>query len=134
MKSYEELLTLRTFEDRFDYLCFDGVVGNDTFGSKRYLNQRFYRSNEWRTIRDFVIGRDEACDLGIEARPIFGRVLIHHINPLEPEDLVSGGAKLLDPNNLICVSHITHNALHYGSRDMLPKEYVPRRSGDTKLW
>lgn len=134
MKTYEELLYFKTFEERFDYLCYGGVVGNDTFGSKRHLNQKFYRSNEWRTIRDFVIGRDEACDLGIESRPIFGRVLIHHINPLEPEDLVSGGPKLLDPNNLICVSHITHNALHYGSRDMLPKEYVPRQAGDTKLW
>lgn len=133
-KSYAELLEFLTFEERFDYLAQGGVVGNDTFGSKRYLNQKFYRSKEWRSMRDYVIARDEASDLGVLDRPIRGKVLIHHINSITPDDIQDGRASLLDPNNLISVSHLTHNALHYGDKNILPREYVPRSKGDTTLW
>ena len=133
-KSYSEMILLPTFEERFDYLMTKGSVGEDTFGSARYLNQKFYRSPEWRDLRNLIIARDDGMDLGVEDRPIFGKILVHHINPLTIEEVESGGVGLLDPNNLICVSHITHNALHYGDKSLLPRKYEPRRPGDTKLW
>lgn len=132
--SYSELIRHDTFEDRYNYVRLNGVVGEDTFGFERYLNQRFYRSPEWRRVRNAVISRDEALDLGVEDRPIMGRVYVHHLNPLRLEHIKSGSSSLLDMENLICVSHTTHNAIHYGDASFLSKPVVDRRPGDTKLW
>lgn len=133
-KTYTDLCGLRTFEERFRYLSEDGKVGDQTFGGNRFLNQDFYRSAEWKRLRDFVIVRDSGCDLGIEDRPIHGRILIHHLNPLRKEDILNRTEFLLNPEYMICVSHSTHNAIHYGSEDGLIKDYVPRRSNDTCPW
>lgn len=135
-KSYLELVKLRTFEERFRYLALGAIVGDRTFGNERYLNQRFYTSQAWRRARDIVIIRDDGCDLGIEGRKIEypNPIYIHHINPLEPDDLKFGRASLTDPDNLICVTHQTHNAIHYGDESQLAKPVVERRPGDTKDW
>lgn len=135
MKTYNELMSLQTFEDRYEYLRSTQKVGEDTFGSSRYLNQKFYKSAEWKQVRDKVIVRDNGCDLGIVDRPINGRILIHHIEPITEEDIVNFSDKLLDPDNLICVSNETHQAIHYGSMDLLPPSEIQERSpGDTILW
>jgi len=112
-----------------------GKVGEDTFGFDRYFNQKFYRSYEWKQIRDRVIIRDNACDLGIPGREIFGKVIIHHMNPFRIDDLAGDAAEdLLNPEYLICVSHETHNAIHYGDESILPEVYVERRPNDTCPW
>nr|DAK10509.1 MAG TPA: HNH endonuclease bacteriophage, HNH Endonuclease, DNA.52A [Caudoviricetes sp.] len=134
MRSYSELLMLDTFEERFDYLNLQGKVGFETFGSNRYLNQAFYSSKEWKDVRNAVIVRDNACDLGIPDRQLFGRITIHHMNPIEVEDLNSGSSMVLDPEYLISVSHNTHNAIHYGDASLLTEDYSPRSPGDTLLW
>lgn len=135
IKTYSELVRLSSFEDRFRYLKLRGKIGEDIFGFDRYFNQKFYRSYEWRRIRDQVIVRDNACDLGIPGREIHGRVIIHHMNPFRIEDLTGNAAKdLLDPEFLICVSHNTHNAIHYGDESILPEVYVERRPNDTCPW
>lgn len=134
-KSYSELIKLPTFEERYEYLKLDGFVGDDTFGSRRWLNQVFYRSYEWRKLRQEIILRDEGCDLGIADRTIFGKILIHHINPISIEDINSRKRILIDPENLICVSHNTHEAIHYGSFDLLmPTAPIERKPGDTCPW
>lgn len=135
MKTYEELKKLKTFEERFKYLKLSSKVGFETFGYDRWLNQKFYKSKEWRRIRDFVIVRDGGCDLGIEGFYIYGKVLIHHMNPISKELLLSHSEDVLDPNYLITVSLDTHNALHYGNEEYLNvKTYQERRPNDTKLW
>lgn len=134
MKTYKELSQILSFEDRFRYLSLAGTVGERTFGSERYLNQQFYTSAPWRRAREYVIVRDNGADLGIEGREIHGILYIHHINPLTPEDLRYGRPALLDPENLITVSHRTHNAIHYGDESLLQKEFVERTPGDTKDW
>ena len=135
IRTYSELIRIPTFEDRFRYLKLRGKVGEDTFGFDRYFNQKFYRSSEWKRIRDHVIVRDGACDLGIPDREIFGKVIIHHMNPFRIEDLTGDNAKdLLDPEFLICVSHETHNAIHYGDESLLPEIFVERRPNDTCPW
>ena len=134
-KSYSEMIGYSTFEDRFNYLKLQGTVGVNTFGFDRYLNQNFYKSKEWKTVRDYIIVRDGACDLGIEDRIIESNVYIHHINPLTPEDIEFGSSNLFDPENLICVSRETHEALHYGDERYLEKQkLVIRRPGDTCPW
>lgn len=133
-KTYSELVTLPTFEERFRYLSLDGIVGDMTFGGHRLANQRFYRSVEWRRIRNQVILRDNGCDLGILDRPISGTILIHHMNPIKIDDFRNMTEFLVNPEYLICVSHQTHNALHYGNEDGLVKDYVPRRPNDTCPW
>lgn len=133
-RSYKELLQLDTFEERYEYLKLNGVVAEDTFGSKRYLNQMLYTSPEWRSIRDTIIVRDSGCDLGIIDRPIHDKIYIHHINPITIDDILDGNPIVFDPNNLICVSHITHEAIHYGDSNLLPKDYVERTPNDTCLW
>ena len=125
IKSYSELVLLPTFEDRFEYLRLDGIVGETTFGFDRYMNQVFYRSLEWKKIRDTVIARDLGCDLGIEGHEIFGRVIIHHLNPIRQRDLLERTDILLDPEYLITTTHETHQAIHYGDKNLLltePKE------------
>ena len=134
IKTYSELIRLPTFEERFEYLRLDGRVGEDTFGFDRYLNQLFYRSYEWRKIRDYVIVRDNACDLGVEGYDIYGKVLIHHMNPITARDIESRTDLLLDPEYLICVTHDTHNAIHYGDENLLFKAPIVRRPNDTCPW
>lgn len=134
LKTYSELIALPTFEERFRYLQLKGSVGVDTFGFDRYLNQNFYRSAEWRRVRDQVIVRDGGCDLGIEDRLIGGRILIHHMNPITEKDILYMTDALLNPEYLICVSHITHNAIHYGDEDLLMKDPIIRTPNDTCPW
>lgn len=134
IRTYSELLRIRSFEDRFRYLKLGGTVGAATFGFDRYLNQEFYRSSEWRHIRQHVIARDLGCDLGIEGHDIHERLAIHHMNPMTVDDVVHARDSNLDPEFLITVSHNTHNAIHYGDERLLPRELVERRRGDTNLW
>lgn len=134
-KNYSELIRLSTFEDRFRYLMIRGSVGKDTFGADRYFNQKFYKSGEWRRIRDQVITRDLGCDLGIKGREIFGPIIVHHMNPFLMEDLTGDNAiDLLDPEYLICVSDSTHKAIHYRDESFLPEIFVERRPNDTCPW
>lgn len=133
-KSYSELRRFKTYDERFEYLSLKGQVGRATFGFERYLNQQFYRSAEWRHIRNVVIARDEGLDLGFPGYEIFDRVIIHHINPMTAEEIENGDPCILDPDNLISTTHRTHNAIHFGDASLLPKPLVERRPGDTKLW
>lgn len=133
-RSYSELAQLATFEERFQYLAIRGTVGCETFGFNRWVNQRFYMSREWRSLRNQAIVRDHACDLGIEGREIHSRLIVHHMNPITQKDLETGSSLALDLENLICTTHDTHNAIHYGDPSQLAQPYVPRRAGDTKLW
>lgn len=134
IRTYEELVKMASFEDRFNYLKLDGKVGNDTFGFDRYLNQRFYRSSEWRRVRREIIIRDDGYDLGIRDRPIVGRVYIHHMNPISSDDIIHSSDFLLNPNYLISVSLDTHNALHYGDISLIEHKVVERKPNDTCPW
>lgn len=135
MKTYRELMSLETFKERFRYLQLKGNVGDDTFGFDRYLNQEFYKSKEWKQVRDQVIVRDNGCDLGLIDRPIYGKIYIHHIEPITIDDVRYSREKLLDPNNLICVSLRTHNAIHYGDESVLEDNVLTvRRPNDTCPW
>lgn len=134
IKTYSELIKLPTFIERYRYLRLTGRVGGDTFGFDRYLNQNFYRSIEWKRVRDQVIVRDNGCDLGIEDRPITGKILIHHMNPITDKDILNLTDILLNPEYLICVSHITHNAIHYGDENLLITEPIVRTKYDTCPW
>lgn len=134
IRNYRELSRLETFEERFEYLKLKSYVGRDTFGFDRYLNQRFYRSSEWRHIRQHVIARDLGCDLGIEGYEIYDRIIIHHMNPINPNDIIHGNDDIIDPEFLITTTHSTHNAIHYGDPSQIPHQLVERRPGDTKLW
>lgn len=133
-RSYHDLIRLPTFEERFRYLSLGGEVGVATFGFDRYLNQQFYRSREWRNLRHQIIVRDDGCDLGFSGYDIHESVYIHHLNPMTVADVESSDPRILDPDNLICVTHRTHNAIHYGDERLLPRKLVERRPGDTKLW
>ena len=133
-KSYSGLILLPTFKERFEYLNLSGKPGNETFGFDRYLNQRFYVSREWQQFRAKVISRDEGCDLGMPDRPIQGKVIIHHINPLTLEDFEEQSDALFDMDNVICVSHNTHNAIHYGDFSLIPKDPIERKPNDTCPW
>lgn len=132
--TYSELSSYLTFEDRFKYLKLDGSVGMETFGFDRYINQRFYRSREWKQVRDHVITRDLGCDLGVPGYEIYDRVCIHHMNPISIKDIAASTKMLLDPEYLICTTHNTHNAIHYGDEDLLIKDPVERSSHDTCPW
>lgn len=134
IKCYSELILLPTFQARYQYLRLNGEVGKETFGFDRYMNQFFYRSPEWRRVRDFVISRDEGCDLGIPGREIFGRVIIHHMNPIRPEDIRNRSELLLNPEYLITTIHDMHLAIHYGDEHLLLQEPVERRPNDTCPW
>lgn len=134
MKTYSELSRYSSFEERFQYLRLHGAVGRTTFGFDRHINQLFYRSQEWKSVRNFVIVRDDGCDLGVPGYEIGGQLLIHHINPMRIEDVVHGEEWILDPEYLITTTHNTHNAIHYSDESLLPKVVVARNPGDTKLW
>ena len=133
--TYSELITLPTFDERYNYLKLVGVVGADTFGFDRYLNQRFYRSVEWRRARDFVIARDMGCDLGISGREIQDKIYVHHMNPMSVKDIVDGDTHIINPEFLITVSFDTHNAIHYGDERLLHrKDLIVRSQNDTCPW
>lgn len=134
IKTYSELSRLASFEERYNYLRLNGFVGKETFGFDRYLNQVFYKSSKWRSIRDFVIVRDNGCDLGIEGREIHGRIIIHHMNPITIQDITQQSEFLLDPEFLISTIHETHNAIHYGDTNLLIREPVERQRNDTCPW
>lgn len=133
-RTYSELRRLATFEERFDYLVLRGEVGQATFGFDRWANQQFYRSRQWKRVRDEVIVRDNGCDLGVLGYDIHANLIVHHMNPITPEDLGNGEDWVLDPEFLITTTHRTHNAIHYGDDSLLVKPPVERRAGDTKLW
>ena len=134
IRTYSELILLPTFEERFKYLQLNGRVGDDTFGFDRYINQNFYRSSEWKRIRDQVIIRDNGCDLALEGHEIYGRILIHHMNPITVKDVELSTEYLINPEYLICVTHNTHNAIHYGDEKLLMKGPVVRTKNDTCPW
>lgn len=134
IRTYHELIQLPSFRERYEYLRIGGLVGNDTFGFDRYLNQKFYHSQEWKQIRRDVIIRDEGRDLAMEGYEIQNGVYIHHMNPIGKDDLQNATELLLNPDYLVCVSFRTHQAIHYGDASLLPQLPVERRPGDTKLW
>lgn len=135
IKTYSELSKLTTFKDRFEYLQLNGQVGKDTFGFDRIFNQRFYRSREWKACRDFVIMRDNGCDLGIEGHEIqVGRAIIHHMNPILLSDIENHTDFLLNPEYLITTMHSTHNAIHYGDDSLLMVDQIERVKNDTCPW
>lgn len=134
IRRYSELKSLPTHIERFRYLALTGRVGVSTFGFDRQINQRFYTSTEWRQVRHHVIARDNGCDLGIRDYEIFDKILIHHMNPMDISDIVEGNSDILNPEFLICTTHLTHNAIHFGDESQLPKLFVERKLGDTKLW
>lgn len=134
IRRYSELRRIETFEDRFEYLKLGGSVGYATFGFDRHVNQAFYASFEWKMLRQHVILRDNGCDLGVPGFEINGGLLIHHINPIELNDILQHEDWILDPEFLITTTHNTHNAIHYGDRSLLPTQFVERKAGDTRLW
>ena len=134
IKSYSELQKLSTFEERYRYLRLKGKVGQDTFGFDRVFNQMFYRSKEWKSIRDEVIYRDNGCDLGVEGYEIHGRIIIHHMNPITLDDIRENTDFLMNPEYLITTVHSTHNAIHYGDENLLSKAPIERRKNDTCPW
>lgn len=135
IRCYSELIAIPTFEERFQYLKLNGRVGQDTFGYDRYINQHLYQRNpKWRKARDRVIIRDNGCDLGIEGREIYERIIVHHMNPITLEDVQKDRDWLYDPEFLICTVHNTHNAIHYGDEHLLVKAPIERTQNDTCLW
>lgn len=134
IRTYSELSALSTFQERYQYLKLTGAVGAETFGAERYLNQTFYQSQQWKRIRDEVIIRDNGCDLGVEGYEIYGRVIIHHLNPIRQEDILTHSNLLLNPEYLICTTHATHNAIHYGDESLLVLAPTERSKNDTCPW
>ena len=134
MRSYRELIRLKTFDERFEYLKLNGLVGESTFGFERYLNQTLYNSSKWRRLRNQIIVRDNGCDLGVDGYEIQGLIIVHHMNPISVDDLKDFSEDVFNPEYLICVSLTTHNAIHYGDSNLLPKEPIERRPGDTCPW
>jgi hypothetical protein len=134
IRSYRELRRLETFEERYAYLCLRGNVGESTFGFDRWMNQRFYKSQEWKRVRNEVVLRDFGCDLGIPGYEIYTGLLVHHMNPMSSDNIAQFDDWIIDSNYLITTSLQTHNAIHYGDVSLLPRGPVVRQPGDTKLW
>ena len=134
IRTYSELITLPTFKERYEYLKLNGRVGEETFGFDRYLNQAFYKSEEWRAVRDYVIVRDNGCDLGIKGHEIFGKILIHHMNPISKRDILDRSDLLLNPEYLVCTIKNTHDAIHFGDENLLIVAPIERRKNDTCPW
>lgn len=134
IKTYSELIKLKTFEERYEYLKIGGKVGEETFGFDRYINQLLYKKPEWIAARNEVIVRDMGCDLGMDGYDIVGKVLVHHMNPITVEDIIYRLDYVLDPEYLICTSLMTHNAIHYGSDELLPKAPIERLKNDMCPW
>lgn len=134
IRTYTELMSIDSFLDRFNYLQLFGEVGKDTFGYDRYLNQAFYKSAEWKRLRNDIILRDDGCDLAHPDYQIVGRVYIHHLNPVTKKDVLDRSDLLLNPEYLVCVSYDTHQAIHYGDANLLPPDLIIRRPDDTCPW
>lgn len=134
IKTYSKLIQIPTYKERFEYLRLDGQVGRDTFGYDRYLNQIFYRSQKWKSIRDQIIIRDNGCDLAMEGYDIYSKIIIHHMNPITIKDIELESDYLMDPEFLICVSHNTHNAIHYSNSNLLITAPIERTKNDTCPW
>lgn len=134
IKSYSELITLPTFEERFEYLRLNGTVGSETFGHDRYLNQTLYRSPEWKRFRHKIIIRDNGCDLACEGYEIYEKVLIHHINPITIKDILERNSMVFDPENAVCTVLNTHNAIHFGDESLITKAPIKRSKNDTCPW
>lgn len=134
IKTYSELITLNTFEERFKYLKLSGSIGKETFGFDRYINQAFYNSQDWKKVKDFVIIRDNGCDLGMDGYEIHGRIYVHHMNPISIEDILYKTDYLINPEYLISTTHLTHNAIHYGDETLLIKAPICRSKNDTCPW
>lgn len=134
IRTYSELITLPTFKERFEYLRLNGIVGKDTFGFDRYMNQIFYKSREWQSLRNQIIIRDNGCDLGVDGYEIHGKILIHHMNPITLDDIVERSDYLLNPDFLISTMLTTHNAIHYGDEKLIDKEPIERSKNDTCPW
>lgn len=134
IRTYSELIALPTFKERFEYLRLNGIVGKDTFGFDRYMNQIFYKSREWQSLRNQIIIRDNGCDLGVDGYEIHGKILIHHMNPITPDDIVERSDYLLNPDFLISTMLTTHNAIHYGDEKLIDKEPIERSKNDTCPW
>lgn len=134
IRTYTELSQLATFQERWNYLSLKGVVGEETFGVERWINQEFYASREWKLARRATIIRDNGCDLGVDDYEIRDNLYVHHMNPMRVEDIVEGNPDIVNPEYLITVAHNTHNAIHYGDERLLPQPFVERSPGDTNLW
>lgn len=134
MLRYSELIRIPSFYDRYEYLRLSGLIGESTFGFDRYLNQRFYTSAEWKRFRNQMIVRDGGYDMAHEDFPINGKIILHHLNPITIEDVEAHSDILFDPENVVCVSHDVHEAIHYGTEDLLPKVPIERRPYDTIPW
>lgn len=134
LRTYSELIKIKTFEERFEYLSLAGKVGEETFGFDRYLNQRFYTSDEWRSIRRDIIVRDLGCDLAIAGRDLNSNIHVHHMNPIAKSDILEQTDFLLNPEFLICTSSVTHKAIHYGNKERLLRDPITRRAFDTCPW
>lgn len=134
IRTYSEMIRLPTLEERYHYLSLQGSVGQATFGFDRWLNQGFYTSREWKQLRQHVIARDNGCDLADPNFVIYDRILVHHMNPITPDDIAHGEEAILDPEFLITTQHRTHNAIHYGDESLLPTLWIERKPGDTKSW
>lgn len=134
IRTYTELSRLETFKERWEYLALKGTVGESTFGFERWINQDFYASAEWKRARRLVIIRDNGCDLGIPDFELHEGLYVHHMNPMTVEQIQDGDPSILDPENLITVAHLTHNAIHYGDERLLPRPLIERHPGDTRLW
>lgn len=134
IRTYSELIQISDYYDRFEYLKIGGKIGFETFGYDRYLNQILYASPEWRHFRDVIIIRDNGCDIAMPGFEIHDRLTVHHLNTLTKEDILNRDPKIFDPENVVCVSHNTHMAIHYGSRDLLPQPIIVRTQNDTCPW
>lgn len=132
-RTYSELMTLSSLKDRFEYLKLNGKVGDATFGFERYLNQSFYNSAEWKNFRSKILVRDDGNELAFKGYPIFGRIIVHHINPITI-DHIDDYDLILNPENVVCLSHNMHEAIHYGDWDLIPKDFVARAPNDTIPW
>ena len=133
-RTYTELSSLETFEERYRYLELRGILGQETFGFDRWVNQRFYKSYEWENVRDYIINRDNGCDLGVPGYEIYSGLIVHHMNPISLDEVKHGDDSLIYPEFLITTSLRTHNAIHYGDESLIPREPITRRRGDTTLW
>lgn len=134
IRTYSEMSRFDTHEERFDYLMLRAAVGQSTFGFDRWINQQFYRSSQWKNVRNNVIARDLGLDLGVAGYEIYDKIIIHHMNPMRAEDIDAGDPSILDSRYLISCTHNTHNAIHFGDKRLLTKQFVERRPGDTDLW
>ena len=134
MKTYNELIRIPTFEERYRYLRLSGSVGEETFGFRRWLNQEFYHSDEWKRFRDKIIIRGGGCDLAVDGFEIYSSIIIHHLNPITYDDILNRNPCVFDPNNVVCTKLSTHNAIHYGDEILLPKTPVERIKNDTCPW